>query len=63
VDAHLPGVLRGLPEPQEAGGLTDIQRAARFYYLQRCAFGGQVTNQTFGISPNHYPPIKFKRKI
>ncbi|MCE5334004.1 MAG: DNA adenine methylase, partial [Desulfobacteraceae bacterium] len=25
-----------------AGGLTDIQRAARFYYLQRCGFGGRV---------------------
>lgn len=28
--------------------LTDIQRAARFYYLQRLAFGGKVTGQTFG---------------
>lgn len=28
--------------------LTDIQRAARFYYLQRLAFGGKVSSQTFG---------------
>lgn len=28
--------------------LTDIQRAARFYYLQRHAFGGKVSGQTFG---------------
>lgn len=30
--------------------LTDIQRAARFYYLQKLAFGGKATGQTFGIS-------------
>jgi len=28
--------------------LTDIQRATRFYYLQKLAFGGKVTGQTFG---------------
>jgi DNA adenine methylase len=31
--------------------LTDIERAARFLYLQRLAFGGKVTKQTFGVSP------------
>lgn len=30
--------------------LTDIQRAARFYYLQHLAFGGKVAGQTFGTS-------------
>lgn len=30
--------------------LTDIQRAARFYYLQRLAFGSKVHGQTFGSS-------------
>lgn len=30
--------------------LTDIQRAARFYYLQRQAFGGRVEGRTFGVS-------------
>lgn len=30
--------------------LTDIQRAARFYYLQRLAFGGKVAGQTFGTA-------------
>lgn len=29
--------------------LTDIQRAARFFYLQRHAFGGMVDSQTFGV--------------
>lgn len=30
--------------------LTDIQRAARFYYLQRLAFGSKVAGQTFGTA-------------
>ncbi|RQZ66548.1 DNA adenine methylase [Burkholderia glumae] len=30
--------------------LTDIQRAARFYYLQHHAFGGRVAGQTFGTA-------------
>ncbi len=28
--------------------LTDIQRAARFFYLQKLAFGGKVDGQSFG---------------
>ncbi len=30
--------------------LTDLERAARFLYLQRLAFGGKVRGQTFGVS-------------
>lgn len=30
--------------------LTDIQRAARFFYLQHHAFGGKVSGQTFGTA-------------
>lgn len=30
--------------------LTDIQRAARFYYLQQHAFGGRVDGQSFGTA-------------
>ncbi|MCS6175844.1 DNA adenine methylase [Shewanella baltica] len=30
--------------------LTDIQRASRFYYLQKLAFGGKVSGQNFGCS-------------
>lgn len=30
--------------------LTDIQRAARFYYLQHSAFGGKVDGQTWGTA-------------
>ncbi len=30
--------------------LTDLERAARFLYLQRTAFGGKVAGRTFGTS-------------
>lgn len=30
--------------------LTDIQRAARFFYLQKLGFGGKVQGQTFGTA-------------
>lgn len=30
--------------------LTDIQRAARFFYLQKQAFGGKVDGQTYGTA-------------
>ncbi len=30
--------------------LTDIQRAARFLYLQKLAFGGKPSGRTFGVS-------------
>lgn len=30
--------------------LTDVQRAARFFYLQHHAFAGKVTGQTFGAA-------------
>jgi DNA adenine methylase len=33
--------------------LTDLERAARFLYLQRTAFGGKVAGRTFGISPGN----------
>lgn len=32
------------------GTLTDIQRAARFFYLQHHAFGGKVDGQNFGTA-------------
>ncbi|MBW2606150.1 MAG: DNA adenine methylase [Deltaproteobacteria bacterium] len=46
---------------QEAGGLTDIQRAARYYYLQRHTFGGRVKNRTFGTAPMSRPRINLLR--
>ena len=32
--------------------LTDLERAARFLYLQKIAFGGKVSGQNFGVSPD-----------
>ncbi|MCT8970559.1 DNA adenine methylase [Microbaculum marinisediminis] len=31
--------------------LTDLERAARFLYLQRTAYGGKVTGRSFGVDP------------
>jgi DNA adenine methylase len=45
----------------QAGGLTDIQRAARFYYRQRLSFGGKVVGQSFGQSVMHAPRINLLR--
>lgn len=42
-------VFRWMQE-QPTAPLTDIQRAARFYYLQHHAFGGKVHGQTFGTA-------------
>ncbi|WP_313377760.1 DNA adenine methylase [Achromobacter insolitus] len=39
--------------PEET--LTDIQRAARFYYLQHAAFGGRVQGQTYGTATTTSP--------
>ena len=32
--------------------LTDLERAARFVYLQRLAYGGKVTGRSFGVDPS-----------
>lgn len=41
--------------------LTDIQRAARFYYLQKLAFGGKVEGQTFGTATSSRPRFNLLR--
>lgn len=41
--------------------LTDIQRAARFYYLQKLAFGGKVHGQTFGTATTSPPRLNLLR--
>jgi DNA adenine methylase len=40
--------------------LTDIQRAARFFYLQQQAYGGKVAGQTWGTATTA-PPINLLR--
>lgn len=37
--------------------LTDIQRAVRYYYLQRLAFGGMTTGRTFGTGTTRPPGL------
>ena len=37
--------------------LTDLERAARFLYLQRTVFGGKVSGRNFGVSPA--TPVRF----
>lgn len=44
------------PEP-----LTEIQRAARFFFLQRLAFGGKVSKQTFGVDSQHSRALNLLR--
>ncbi len=41
--------------------LTDIQRAARFYYLQKQAFGGRVDGQTYGTATTTRPRLNILR--
>lgn len=38
-----------------ANVLTDVQRAARFLYLQKLAYGGKVQGQTFGYAATSRP--------
>lgn len=45
--------------PEET--LTDIQRAARFYYLQKQAFGGKVAEHSFGTSTTSPPRFNLLR--
>lgn len=35
---------------EQADSLTDLERAARFLYLQRTAFGGKISGRNFGVS-------------
>lgn len=32
--------------------LTDLQRAARFLYLQKVGFGGKIVGRSFGVAPS-----------
>ncbi len=41
--------------------LTDLQRAARFYYLQKLAFGGKVRQQNWGSATTTGPRLNLMR--
>lgn len=40
-----------------ADTLTDIQRAARYLYLQKSAFGGHIVSQTYGTATTRHPRL------
>lgn len=46
---------------QHPDTLTDIQRAARFYYLQKLCFGGKVAGQSFGVAVAAPPRLNLLR--
>lgn len=41
--------------------LTDIQRAARFYYLVKNAFGAKIVHQCFGVANSSKPRLNLLR--
>lgn len=43
--------------------LTDLERAARFFYLQKTGFGGKVAGRTFGVSVGEPGPFDVTRII
>lgn len=45
--------------PEET--LTDIQRAARFFYVQKNSFGGKVSGQNFGTATTSPPRLNLLR--
>lgn len=45
----------------EATTLTDIQRAARFFYLQKSAFSGRVDHPSFGYATTRPPRLNLLR--
>jgi DNA adenine methylase len=55
-----------LLQEQDPKYLTDIQRAARFFYLQKNAYGGLVRNRAFGYAveePSRFNPERLAALI
>lgn len=46
---------------QPVAQLTDIQRAARFFYLQKLSFGAKVEGQNFGSHASRAPALNLLR--
>lgn len=46
---------------QATDSMTDIQRAARFYYLQKTCFGARIEAQTFGVQTDRGPRLNRRR--
>jgi len=45
----------------DASTLTDIQRAARFFYLQKSAFSGRIDHPSFGYATTRPPRLNLLR--
>ncbi len=45
----------------DASTLTDIQRAARFYYVVRTGFSAKINSPTFGMSTDRGPALNLLR--
>ncbi|WP_374374540.1 DNA adenine methylase [Dongia sp.] len=43
--------------------LTDVERAARFLYLQRLGFGGKPRSPTFGVDPKNGSRLRLRQLI
>lgn len=41
--------------------LTDIQRAIRFFYIQKSSYGGRIKNAAFGYAPTARPRLNLLR--
>ncbi|MGG9998664.1 DNA adenine methylase [Pseudovibrio ascidiaceicola] len=41
--------------------MTDLQRAVRYYYLQRLTFGGNPKHQSFAVAPNFAAKLNWKK--
>jgi DNA adenine methylase len=59
VQHHLEEFVRQFKWVPET--LTDIQRAARFYYLQHNCFGAKVEGQSFGTATTSPPGLNLLR--
>lgn len=46
---------------QDPATLTDVQRAARFYYLMKAGFGARATNPSFGTARGTPPKLNLLR--
>lgn len=57
--------LYELYQRQDPTTLTDVQRAARFLYLQKTSFGGKVRQQTYGygVVDTTFDPAQLPQRI
>jgi DNA adenine methylase len=46
-----------LEQKRDPSTMTDIQRAVRYYYLQKMSFGGKTHKRTFGTAPSGGPGL------